>query len=79
MLDLTGRLTRGDIRRAARYTPLIALDKAGNDWLNGALLAGHTEDFLIRIKGNLSDFPLDGAEDVLFKIRWACAGCDIGI
>ena len=56
MLDLTGRLTRGDIRRAARYTPLIALDRQANDWLNGAILAGHTEDFRIRIKGNLSDF-----------------------
>ena len=56
VLDLTGRLTRGDIRRAARYTPLIALDRKANDWLNGAILAGHTEDFRIRIKGNLSDF-----------------------
>jgi uncharacterized protein YhdP len=68
VLDLTGKLTRGDIRRAARYTPLIALHKEGNDWLNGALLAGSTEDFYIRIKGNLSDFPLDGTKDVLFEI-----------
>ncbi|MGA7749448.1 MAG: DUF3971 domain-containing protein [Gallionella sp.] len=68
VLDLTGKLTRGDIRRAARYTPLIALDKEGNDWLNGALLAGHTEDFRIRIKGNLSDFPLDGTKDAIFQI-----------
>jgi len=68
VLDLTGRLTRGDIRRAARYTPLIALNREGNDWLNGALLAGHTEDFRIRIRGNLSDFPLDGSKDVLFEI-----------
>ena len=60
VLDLTGKLTRGDISRAARYTPLIALDRGGNDWLNGALLAGHTEDFRIRIKGNLSDFPPGG-------------------
>jgi uncharacterized protein YhdP len=68
VLDLTGKLTRGDIRRAARYTPLIALNKEGNDWLNGALLAGSTDDFYIRIKGNLSDFPLDGTKDVLFEI-----------
>ncbi|MBI3480238.1 MAG: TIGR02099 family protein [Nitrosomonadales bacterium] len=59
-LDLAVNLTRGDIRRAARYTPLIALDKDSNDWLNNALLAGHTEDFHLRIKGNLSDFPLSG-------------------
>lgn len=68
VLDLTGRLTRGDVSRAARYTPLVALEKEGNDWLNGALLAGRTEDFRIRIKGNLSDFPPDGRKDVLFEI-----------
>ncbi len=68
ILDLTGKLTRGDIRRAARYTPLIALNQAGNDWLNGALLAGHTEDFRIRIKGNLSDFPPGPGKPVLFEI-----------
>jgi len=68
VLDLTGKLTRGDIRAAARYTPLVALHREGNDWLNGALLAGHTEDFRIRIKGNLSDFPQDGTKNVIFKI-----------
>jgi uncharacterized protein (TIGR02099 family) len=68
VLDLTVSLTRGDIRRAARYTPLIALNREGNDWLNGALLAGHTEDFRLRIKGNLSDFPLDGTKRTLFEI-----------
>ena len=68
VLDLTASLTRGDIRRAARYTPLIALNKEGNDWLNGALLAGRTKDFRLRIKGNLSDFPLDGTKNALFEI-----------
>lgn len=67
-LDLTASLTRGDVRRAARYIPLVALNKEGNDWLNGALLAGHTEDFRVRIKGNLSDFPLDGTEKALLEI-----------
>lgn len=68
LLDLTVSLTRGDVRRAARYTPLVALDKEDNDWLNGAMLAGHTEDFRVRVKGNLSDFPLDGTEDALLEI-----------
>src|SRR3989338_4806152 len=68
VLDLTVSLTRGDIRRAARYTPLVALDREDNDWLNGAMLAGHTEDFRVRVKGNLSDFPLDGTEDALLEI-----------
>ncbi len=68
ILDLTGKLTRGNVQRAARYTPLIALNKEGNDWLNGALLAGHTEDFRIRIKGNLNDFPAEANKDTLFQI-----------
>jgi uncharacterized protein YhdP len=68
VLDLTANLTRGDVRRAARYTPLIALNREGNDWLNGALLDGHTEDFRIRIKGNLSDFPPGGGKNVQFEI-----------
>lgn len=68
VLDLNASLTRGDVRRAARYTPLIALNGKGSDWLNGALLAGHTEDFHIRIKGNLSDFPLDGTKDAVLEI-----------
>jgi uncharacterized protein (TIGR02099 family) len=68
VLDLTAKLTRGDIRRTARYTPLVALHREGNDWLHGALLAGHTEDFRIRIKGNLSDFPQDGTKNVIFNI-----------
>ena len=68
VMDLTVNLTRGDIRRAARYTPLVALSKNDNDWLNGALLSGHTEDFHLRLKGNLSDFPLNGTRDASFEI-----------
>jgi uncharacterized protein (TIGR02099 family) len=68
VMDLTVNLTRGNIRRAARYTPLVAVSKKDNDWLNDALLSGHTEDFHLRLKGNLSDFPLDGTKDTLFEI-----------
>ncbi len=68
VLDLTANLTRGDIRHASRYIPLIALGKEGNDWLKGALIAGHTDDFKIRIKGNLSDFPLNGTKEGIFAL-----------
>ncbi len=68
VVDLTVSLTRGEIRHAARYTPLVALSKKDNDWLNEALLSGHTEDFHLRLKGNLSDFPLDGTKDSSFEI-----------
>ncbi|MFA6972250.1 MAG: YhdP family protein [Gallionella sp.] len=68
LADLTVSLTRGEIRHAARYIPLIALDKKDNDYLNEALLSGHTEDFHLRLKGNLSDFPLDGTKEASFDI-----------
>ena len=68
LLDLTVSLTRGEISRAARYIPLVALDKKDNDWVNDALQSGHTEDFRLRLKGNLSDFPLDGKKDAVFEV-----------
>ncbi|MDO8207731.1 MAG: YhdP family protein, partial [Gallionella sp.] len=68
IVDLTVSLTRGEIRHAARYTPLVALSKKDNDWLNEALLSGHTEDFHLRLKGNLSDFPLDETKDASLEI-----------
>ncbi len=68
ILDLTVNLTRANIRQAARYTPFIALAKKENDWLNNAMRAGHTEDFHLRLKGNLSDFPLDGTKNAIFEI-----------
>jgi uncharacterized protein (TIGR02099 family) len=68
ILDLTVNLTRGQIKHAARYTPLIALDKKDNDWLNGALLSGHTEDFHLRLNGLLDDFPLNGTTKTSFEI-----------
>ncbi|MDD5299857.1 MAG: YhdP family protein [Gallionella sp.] len=68
VLDLTVALTRGDVRRAARYTPLVAVDKGASDWLHDAILAGHTQDLRIRIKGNLGDFPMDGTKDGVFEI-----------
>ncbi len=68
VLDLTVSLTRGDISKAARYTPLIGLEKKGNDWLHDALLAGHTNDLRLRIKGNLNDFPFDGNRNGMFEL-----------
>jgi uncharacterized protein (TIGR02099 family) len=68
LLDLDANLTRADARSAARYIPLVALDKPGADWLSSALLAGHSENFKVRIKANLSDFPLPNNTDAIFQI-----------
>ncbi len=68
VLDLTVSLTRGDVSKAARYTPLIGLDRSVNDWLNDALLSGQTNDLRIRIKGNLKDFPFPNNQAGIFEI-----------
>ena len=60
ILDLTVRLDRANVSQTARYTPLFAVNKAVNDWLHEAVLAGTSQDFYLRIKGNLKDFPFDG-------------------
>ncbi|MEQ1526298.1 MAG: YhdP family protein [Gallionella sp.] len=68
LLDLDAKLTRADLRSAARYTPLDGLNQQGGDWLNSSLLAGHSEDFHVRIKANLSDFPLRENNQAIFQI-----------
>lgn len=73
-LDLTVSLTRGDISKAARYTPLVGLDRKVNDWLHDALLAGRMDDLRIRIKGNLKDFPFDGNRNGMFELSGHAQG-----
>lgn len=77
LLDLTIALTRGDVTKSFRYIPLVALDKEDNDWVKGALRSGHTEDFRVRVKGNLSDFPLHGTEDALLEIGGHAQGVEL--
>lgn len=59
VLDLTVNLSRADVRQVARYTPLVVMNVKVNDWLHDALLAGTSNDFHLRILGNLKDFPFD--------------------
>ncbi len=56
-LDLTVQLQRANVAQAAHYIPLIALNRASNDWLHQALQAGTSDDVQLRILGNLRDFP----------------------
>ncbi|NNM69985.1 MAG: TIGR02099 family protein [Gallionella sp.] len=68
ILDLTVDLSRADIHQAARYTPLIAVNRKVNDWLNDGLLAGSSNDFHLRILGNLNDFPFDKKTSGQFEL-----------
>lgn len=68
VIDLNLALTRGEVSSAARYTPFIALAPKDNDWLAGALQAGETSDFRLRIKGNLNDFPLKENSSAILEL-----------
>jgi uncharacterized protein (TIGR02099 family) len=65
-IDLTVRLSRADARHVARYIPF--LDKDAFDWLDRGLLAGTANDFSLRLKGNLKDFPFESAKEGTFQI-----------
>lgn len=55
-LDLIGKFSKGDAKYAPFYYPTI-LGKSTIDWLDTSILAGRADDVLLRVKGNLADFP----------------------
>lgn len=63
ILNLSVNLSRANVRQAARYTPLFAVSQAVSNWLHDAVLSGHSQDFSLRINGNLKDFPFDGTRN----------------
>jgi uncharacterized protein (TIGR02099 family) len=66
VIDFTARLNRSDARATARYIPF--LKQTLLDWLDRALLAGHTSEVGLRLKGNLKDFPFQGTKGGVFQI-----------
>lgn len=68
VLDLSVDLKRANMAQAARYTPLIAVNREVNDWLHGALLAGTSNDLHLRIMGNLEKFPFVDKADGKFEL-----------
>jgi len=74
LIDLTVNLTRASVRHADRYIPLVALNSEAHDWIGNALVDGQADDFNLRLKGNLNDFPFDGNRNGLFQIRARATG-----
>ncbi|MGB7650678.1 MAG: YhdP family protein [Gallionella sp.] len=71
VLDLTVNVQRANIAQVAHYIPLIALNRAANDWLHTALQAGTSDVVQIRILGNLRDFPFVDASLGKFDVSAA--------
>jgi len=55
-VDLTARLSRGDVREGYRYVPTL-LPLAARGWLRRSLVAGTVSDARLKLTGNLADFP----------------------
>ena len=55
-LDLTAKLSGFDVREVGRFLP-VQMAEAARSWLGSALTAGRARDVMVRVKGNLADFP----------------------
>jgi len=73
IVDLTGALTRADARAVARYLP-VKIGKATREWLQGAVIAGQSNDVKLRLKGDLADFPFEGRGKGIFEVTAKATG-----
>lgn len=55
-MDMTAKIATLDINRVARYLPLQTPGPL-RDWLTGALQQGQARDVVVRLKGDLAQFP----------------------
>ncbi len=74
LIDLTILLTRGAVRHADRYIPLVALDKETHTWIRTAMLDGQADDFRLRLKGDLNDFPFPENKKGIFQVQMRAKG-----
>lgn len=68
IVDLSGALSRADVHQVPRYLPLV-VKKATREWLAVALVAGHSNDVRLRLKGDLADFPFDRGQKGVFEVK----------
>ena len=73
-LDLNVHLSRASVFHSARYIPLFALGAEARAWLNEAVLEGQVNDFTLRIKGNMNDFPFVANKKGIFKVHARAKG-----
>lgn len=73
-VDLTVHLTRASVSHAGRYIPLIALGAGAQSWIKKSLLDGQSNDFNLRLKGDMNDFPFVDNKKGIFKIHARAKG-----
>lgn len=70
LIDLSGRLSRADATRVARYMPLW-LSAGVRGWVEGAIVAGRFDDVRFVLRGDLWDFPYRDPGSGVFRIEAA--------
>lgn len=55
-INLQAHLSRADARQTGRYMP-VAVGGGLRQWLASAIVAGHSRDVRLRLRGDLRDFP----------------------
>lgn len=73
-IDLTVHLTRAAVRSTDRYIPLFALDQEAHEWVRDSLLDGQSDDFRLRLHGDLKDFPFPDDKKGIFQIQARAKG-----
>ncbi len=73
-LDLNLHLTRASVSQAGKYIPKIALGADAQTWIAKSLLDGQSNDFNLRIKGDLKKFPFVDNREGIFKIHARAQG-----
>lgn len=71
--DFTGALTRAEARRVVHYLP-VPVARGARDWLEGAFLAGTSNDVKFRLKGDLKDFPFEDERKGTFLVTARVSG-----
>lgn len=67
--DLTINLKHTSIKHAARYIPMHAFNDATYHFLQTGLQEGNADSFVMRVRGDLRNFPFPDSKDGLFKIE----------
>lgn len=67
--DLTINLKHASVKHAARYIPMHAFDDATYRFLQTGLQEGAADSFVMRVRGDLRNFPFPDSKDGLFKIE----------
>ena len=67
LLDLSGSLSRANLASVPRYLPQV-MNREARDYLAQALVAGEGSNVKFKVKGDLAQFPFDGAKAGDFRI-----------